>query len=230
MQCEGFMPNDVTHPAAASPTDPRQSEGRRFGGWMVFALVLVAAFAIWLRNRDILSDLYDYSSVIVSAGKIEAGLKPYVDFRSTMQSACYVLSRGAEVIFGRNYLSLTFGGLTLILGGASVLFALWRRQFSPWLAGLLTGAVTLGGLAQHVVIFYNPVGLLCLAVVVAGMPELCREKRPRNWRLGVVMGALILGGANKINFHGIAMGLAGLMVLAAAARCAIGCRKPCAPW
>ena len=225
VQCGGFMPNDVTPPAAADPSDPRPSKAGRYGGWIVFALVLVSALAIWLRNRDILSDLYDYSSVIVSAGKIEAGLKPYVDFRSTMQSACYVLSRGAEIIFGRKYLSLTFGGLSLIVGGASVLFALWRRQFSPWLAGMLTGAVTLGGLAQHVVIFYNPVGLLCLAVVVAGMPELCREKRPWNWRLLAVMGALILGGANKINFHGIAMGLAGLMVLAAAAQGQISWRR-----
>ena len=48
---------------------------------------MAAATAIWVRNRDILSDTYDYSSLITAAGKVEAGLKPYVDFRSTMQSA-----------------------------------------------------------------------------------------------------------------------------------------------
>ena len=199
-------------------------EGILLGG------VLLVAFLIWQRNRDILCDMYDYSSVIVAAGKIEAGLKPYVDFRSTMQTAGYVLSRGVEKVFGANYLSLTKGGLILIVGGGVLLHFLWRKQFTPWLAVMFAGAVTLGGLAQHVVIFYNPLRLLCLAVVVAGMPVICREKSEWNWRWVAVFGALVLSGANKINFHGLAMGLAGLIVLVAAVQKAISWRRMMAWW
>ena len=116
MECGNLCRMRPVPPPSTSPTAALVGKFR----WRelgLVALILVVAFGIWHRNRDILSDMYDYSSVIVSAGKVESGLKPYVDFRSTMQSACYVLSRGVEKVFGRNYLALTYGGLVLILGG-----------------------------------------------------------------------------------------------------------------
>jgi hypothetical protein len=171
--------------------------------------------AIWLHNRDILRDLYDYSSVIVAAGKIEAGLRPYVDFRSTMQSATYALNRGVELLFGANYLALTYGGLIVALGGGAALAWLWRRSFG-WTAGaVLAGAVAVSGLAQHVVVFYNPIGLVCLAIVAAALAH-----DPRLWRLrspetALACLALVLGGTNKINFHAFTCGLAALLVIRA---------------
>jgi hypothetical protein len=171
-----------------------------------------AAVAIWLRNRDILRDLYDYSSVIVAAGKIEVGLRPYSDFRSTMQSATYALNRGVELVFGANYLALTWGGLLVSLGGGCVLTWLWRRSFGWTVAAMLAGAVAVGGFAQHVVVFYNPIGLLCLAIVAIALAH-----DPRLWRLNsaaaaLACAALVLGGTNKINFHAFTCGLAALLI------------------
>lgn len=176
-------------------------------------LVVLAATSIWLRNRDILSDTYDYSSLITAAGKVEAGLKPYVDFRSTMQSACYLLSRGVELVAGRNYLGLTWGGLALSLGGAVALATLLWRRCGPVLAALLTGAVTLSGFAPHVILFYNPLGILCLAIVVFGLADDYASSAWRSWRMLLVAGALFVAGTNKINFQALTVGLAGLAVL-----------------
>jgi hypothetical protein len=147
-----------------------------------FALLVAVTVAIWWRNHDILSDLYDYSSVIVAAGKIEAGLKPYVDFRSTMQSSTYFLNRGVELVFGRNYLGLTVGGLGVVLAGAVTLFALWRRSFGTAGGLMLTAAVVWSGLSQHVVVFYNTVGILCLAIELAW-----RGATPALWFENVVV-------------------------------------------
>lgn len=183
---------------------------------MILLLVLATATAIWLRNRDILSDTYDYSSLITAAGKVEAGLKPYVDFRSTMQSACYLLSRGVELLAGRNYLGLTWGGLALSLGGALALAALLWRRCGPVLAATLAGAVTLAGFAPHVIIFYNPLGILCLAIVVFGLAHNFPPTAWRGWSMGLVAAALFVAGTNKINFQALTVGLAGLSVLRAA--------------
>jgi hypothetical protein len=126
----------------------------------VLIIVLLGVTIFWVRNRDILSDLYDYSSMITAVGKVEAGLKPYTDFRSTMQSACYLLPQPVEWIFGRSYLGLTWGGLIFILGGVLALFAQLRPSFGALAAALITGAISWAAFAQHVIIFYNPVGLL----------------------------------------------------------------------
>jgi hypothetical protein len=78
---------------------------------------------------------------------------------------------------------------------------------------LLAGAVTLAGLATHVFVFYNPVGILCLAVVWAG---LAAEPRFRPWRgvdAALVTAALVVGGMNKINFHCLTLGVAGLLIV-----------------
>lgn len=153
--------------------------------------------------------------MILSAGRVEAGFRPYVDIRTPMQSATFLLNWGAESVFGHNYLALTWGGLVVSLGGGAVLALLLRRRF-PWTTALvLAGAVAVAGLAQHVVVFYNPVGLLCLAVAVVGTanePRLWRVRSPDVW---AVWGALVLGGMNKINFHALAVAVCGVLVLRA---------------
>ncbi len=199
-------------------------------GYAILVLILVGATILWLRNRDILSDLYDYSSMITAAGKIEAGLKPYTDFRSTMQSACYLLPQPVEWIFGRSYLGLTWGGLILSLGGALAVFALLRPSLGAITAALITGAVSWAGFAQHVIIFYNPVGLLCLAVVVFVLANPTRGGNLRDWRTWLLCVALLIGGANKINFQALTIGLGGLLTLRAGASGVIGWRRVLATW
>lgn len=171
--------------------------------------------AVWLRNRDILRDMYDYSTVVVAAGKVEAGFKPYSGVRTPMQSSTYLLNYWTEQIVGRNYLSLTWGGLVQALGGALLLRWLLRRSLENGPATLVALALGLAGLGQHVVFFYNPIGILCLALVLFGVamePELRPLKSARSV---VVLGALFLGGINKLNFQGAALALAGLLTLAA---------------
>lgn len=188
-------------------------------------LLLVAVTAsIWWRNHDILSDLYDYSSVIAAAGKLESGLKPYVDFRSTMQSSTYLLSRAVEVLCGRGYLELTRGGLAFAVMGAVLTFALWRRSFGVAGGLALAAAVAWSGLSQHVVIFYNTIGILCLALVVMGVaqspslwPSTSRDRM-------VVIGALVLGGINKLNFQCLAVALSAVLVVDAGLSGRIGWR------
>lgn len=205
------MPPSPPYDRGRPKAEPSPS-GRK---WLTTAILICftcAIIAIWLRNRDILRELYDYSSVIVAAGKIEAGLRPYVDFRSTMQSAIYALNRGVELLFGANYLALTWGGLIVSLGGGAALAWLWRRSFGWTAAIVLAGTVAVSGFSQHVVVFYNPVGLLCLSVVSAALAH-----DPRLWRLRspeavLACLALVLGGTNKINFHAFTCGIAALLI------------------
>jgi hypothetical protein len=203
------------HPRTSPAANIARLRFQTPSGFILLLLVLIAATLIWMRNRDILSDTYDYSSLITAAGKVEAGLKPYVDFRSTMQSACYVLTRTVEVIAGRNYLALTWGGLALSLGGALALAALLWRQFGPRLAAALVGAITLAGFSPHVIIFYNPLGILCLAIVVIGLADGVPPQPWRSWRIWLVALALVVGGTNKINFQALMVGLASLSLLRA---------------
>lgn len=186
----------------------------------VFSLGLIfvfaaAAIAVWRNNHDILQDLYDYSTVIVAAGKVEAGLKPYADVRSPMQSAVYVFNWATERVFGANYLGLTCGGLVQALGTG--LLAAWvlGRRTGAIVAVSVAGALMLAGPAQHVVFFYNPIGIATLAFVGWGL-----ARAPRMWALNcpstvLVWLALIVGGANKLNFHGVALALAGGLIVKA---------------
>jgi len=180
-----------------------------------FAGLVAVTVAIWWRNHDILSDLYDYSSIIAGAGKIEAGLKPYVDFRSTMQSSTYFLNRAVELVAGRSYLGLTGGGLMVSLVGVVAMFALWRRSFGILGGFLLTGALVWSGLCQHVIVFYNTLGILCLAIQLAGIAERPRFTGRWTWDRYLVIGALVLGGMTKLNFQALGLALAGLLVVEA---------------
>lgn len=188
---------------------------RALASALLATTLAIAVFAIWWRNRDILRDLYDYSTVVSAAGKVGAGLRPYTDVRSPMQSSVYYLNWAVEAVFGRSYLGLSWGGLVQALGGGLLLSALLWRRFGPPGALLLAGAVALAGLIQHTVFFYNPIGILCFAVVVTGValqPSLWPLRSPT---VVTVLAALVLGGTNKLNFQGLALLLAGLLVLRA---------------
>ncbi len=208
-----LSPPRIRSGTPASP--PRSSTRSRLAVATSLCAVffVAAAVAIWWRNHDILRDLYDASSIIVAVGKLEAGLRPYADFRSTMQSATYLLNWTVEAVFGAHYLGLVKGGLLLTLAGGALLALLWRPAFGPLGAVLLAGAVAVGGFSQHVFVFYNTLGLLCLAVVVTGLANDPRLWPPGRWDRWAVLAALVVGGANKINFQALTLGLAGLIVV-----------------
>jgi len=181
---------------------------------MMIALAVLVV-PIWLHNRDIVRDFFDDSILIASAGKIEAGLKPYTGVRSPMQSSVYLLNYASEVVAGRSYLGLTWGGLVQALGGAWLIFALLARKAGTMGAFMAAAAVALAGLTQHVLFFYNPVGILCFSVVVLGLAMDPALKVLGPWRHQTVLAALFVGGINKLNFHGAALVLGGMIVLAA---------------
>lgn len=177
--------------------------------------MLIIVSVVWWRNRDILRDIFDYSIVAAAAGKVEAGYKPFTDIRSPMQSSVYLLNAAAEAVFGRTYLGLTWGGWVQALGsGWLLLWLLWRRvEFCLTMAVVL--AVTLAGALQHMVFFYNPIGIVCLSLVVLGLaigPELRPRSSSHAW---LILLACFLGGINKLNFHGVTLALAGLITVAA---------------
>lgn len=194
----------------APPTVPR------FATSALTILVLSAGtIVVWLHNRDILRDLFDYSTVIVAAGKIEAGLKPYTGVRTPMQSSVYLLNYLTEQIFGRSYLALTWGGLVQALGGGLLLRALVVRRLGSIGATVVALAVVLAGLLQHMVFFYNPVGILCFGAVLFGLAVEPALWPVRSWRPGAVLGALFLCGLNKLNFQGATLLLAGMLSVTA---------------
>lgn len=208
--------------SAASPSLPLQSpkppphspRANRWAYGLGCGLVFCVT-AIWLRNRDILGDLFDYSMLIGATGKIHAGLHPYTDIRSPMQSATYLFNALTESVFGRSYLGLTWGGLIQALGGGGLIFWITKKQGGAVVGVAFTAAMVLGGLIQHVVFFYNPIGIACAAIVVIGLsrqPGLDQLRQPTTW---LIFGALIVSGLNKLNFHGFTMAVGATLLLLA---------------
>ena len=175
--------------------------------------MVAAVVAIWLRNRDILRDVYDYSTLIGAAGKTEAGFRPYTEVRSPMQTSVYYFNWLSERIFGASYLGLSWGGLVqALLGGFLLSSLLWRRIGSLnaiWFAG----AIMLAGCIQHMGFFYNPGGIVCFAVVVVGLARGGCLWPWRGQEAWLVCAALFVGGTNKLNFQGLTLAFGGLLVL-----------------
>lgn len=179
------------------------------------ASLVVVAVAIWLRNRDILREMMDYLTIVNVVGKVDAGMKPFSDVRTPMQSAVFIFNFLTERVFGASYLGLTWGGLVqAVLGGILMLRLLWRH-WGPLGSWLAASALMLAGLLQHMIFFYNTLGILCLGLVVGG---LAIEPRFRPWASVnslIVLIALIIGGGNKLNYQGAALALGGMLVLVA---------------
>jgi hypothetical protein len=212
--CENIL-NSAGHLSPLPLPAIRKFNTPFFTSVLMIAIMTVCVVTVWLRNRDILRDLFDYSTVITAAGKVEAGFKPYTGVRSPMQSSVYLFNYATERIFGRSYLGLTFGGLVQALGGALLLRWMLRHSLGAVAATLVALAVVLAGPLQHEVFFYNPIGILCLGLVLFGLAA-----EPRLWpvpslRLAVVFAALLVGGINKLNYQGATLVLAGLLSLAA---------------
>jgi len=171
------------------------------GRWCGLLLVAAVALGPWWRNHDHLCDLYDYGLFINVNARLAEGQRPYVDFSTPAQSATFLLNYGAERAGGGTYLGMTWGAAGLIVAGVFALGLMLARRWPPLLATLVAGAVVIGSGSQHTIIFYNPVGVLALALVVwsfAIAPVLRRQDC--GWHV-LAAGGLVLGGLNKLNFH-----------------------------
>lgn len=165
------------------------------------AAVVAVALVPWMRNHDYLRDFYDYGMFVNVNARLDAGQKPFVDFTTPAQSATFVLNHLAERLGGGSYVGLTRGAATLIVLIGVALVALLARRWPPALAAVFGFAIVACSASQHTIIFYNPIGVFAMALVVwsfAVAPVWSWEQR--GWHALAAAG-LLLGGLNKINFH-----------------------------
>lgn len=189
------------------PTAKPSLQSRLKIGALGIAVCLIALLP-WWRNHGFLRDFYDYGLFINVNARLTAGERPYADFTTPAQSATFLLNYAAESVGGGTYLGMTRGAAALILLGGMGLMLVLARRFSPWVAALLSLAIVTGSASQHTIVFYNPLGVLAMALVVwsfAVAPLLRLETL--GWHL-VAAAGLLLGGTNKINFHLLACAMA----------------------
>lgn len=183
---------------------PNQHSSGSSSKFTVTALALavtVLALIPWLRNHDYLRDFYDYGLFINVNARLAEGQRPYVDFSTPAQSAAFLINFAAEKIFGGTYVGMTGGAALLIIFGGIGMTLVLARRFNPWVAALLALAICAGSASQHTIAFYNPLGVMAMAMTVwafALAPVLRRENI--GWHAMAGAG-LILGGLTKINFH-----------------------------
>lgn len=181
---------------------------RSFAPGFLWLGVAGIALIPWLKNHAYLRDFYDYGVFINVNARLAEGQRPFVDFITPGQSASFLLNFAAERIGGGTYLGMTWGAAALIVAGVVGLGMMLGQRFNAWIAGLVAGAVVIGSASQHTIIFYNPLGVLALAMVgwsFALAPLLRRTDL--GWHVLAALG-LFGGGLNKVNFHLIACALA----------------------
>jgi hypothetical protein len=169
------------------------------------AAALLLALLPWWRNHDYLRDFFDYGLVMSGVSRISDGERPYVDFVTPIQSGTFWLNALPERLGGGTYQAMTLGAAALIILSLVTLAWLLARRLPWWAAIVLAGAVVIGSASQHTIIWYNSVGVLCLAVAAWGgaiAPVLRRERWVEHT---LVAAALFLGGVNKLNYHLVAV-------------------------
>lgn len=165
------------------------------------AAVAAVALVPWMRNHRYLRDFYDYGMFVNVNARLDAGQRPFVDFATPAQSATFALNRLAEWAGGGSYVGLTRGAAALIVLVGVSLVLLLARRWPPMLAAVFGFAIVACSASQHTIIFYNPIGVFAMALVVwsfAVAPVWNWEQR--GWHALAAAG-LLLGGLNKINFH-----------------------------
>lgn len=178
----------------------------------LFPLLLAAGVLVallpWWRNHGYLRDFYDYGLFIKVNARLDAGQKPWTDFTTPAQSASFLGNYVAEKLGGGTYRGMTYGAAALIIASLLALGTLLVRRGSPGAAALVATAIVVCSASQHTILFYNPMGVLALALVswsFAFAPVL--RRKTWGWHLAAGVG-LVLGGLNKINFHLLGCGMA----------------------
>lgn len=174
---------------------------------MSLAMVVVALLP-WWKNHDYLRDFYDYGVFINANARITQGMRPWVDYTTPGQIGSFLLNYAAERLGGGTYLGMTRGAAGLIIVSVVLLSLMLARRWPPALAVLTAGAITISSASQHTIIFYNPLGVLAMALVLwsfATAPLLSRQ----DWGWHALAAAgLLIGGLNKINFQVLTCGMA----------------------
>jgi len=183
--------------------------------WLVGGGLLMCCLALlpWWRNHDYLRDLYDYGGFMAVNARLDAGERPYVDFGTPIQSGMFLFNFAAERIGGGTYVGMTWGAAVVAVAAIFGLGLMLARRWRPPLAMFVAGAVVIGTVSQHTIIFYNALGVLALALVTwsfALAPLLRREDL--GWHVLAGVG-LFLGGITKLNFHLVACAMAAGWVL-----------------
>ena len=189
------------------PLHQPSNSSRLKTGALGIAVCLIALLP-WWHNHDVLRDFYDYGLFINVNARLAQGDRPYADFTTPAQTAAFLLNYAAERAGGGTYVGMTRGAAALIIVSGLGLMLMLARRFNPWIAALLSLAIAVGSASQHTIAFYNPLGVVAMALVVwsfAVAPLLRRETW--GWHLLAAIG-LLLGGANKINFHLLACAMA----------------------
>ncbi len=196
---------------SATDSTARSRFGRSTPVWLGVVLVTTGIVALpWWRNHAFLRDFYDYGLVIAASCRMALGEMPYVDFTTPIQTLHFLQARGAEMIFGPHYLSLTYANLIFIAAAFWGMVAVLRRPLG-WLAAVLVAAaVVTASSGQHTIVWHNAMGVTWASLIV----WLTARSRPASaGRLLLVCALLWLGGMTKITYQITALAFATLFAL-----------------
>jgi len=182
--------------------------------WLAASVVFL--IFIWHRNYNRLGSFYDYSILTSAVGHLHAGLHPYRDFTTPLQSLTIYLCDAAELAFGRHYLALAYANLIAGLLGGYLVLRLLDTSLPFLLRLLIAIAFCVSTFFQHGILWYDSVAMLLLvltclqAAKIVAVPEIPRAEILKLCLL------LFLSSINKLNFHLLALAI---VCLAFVGRC-----------
>src|ERR1041384_7276040 len=119
---------------------------------------LLFLLLIWHRNYNLLGSFYDSSILTSACGHLEAGLKPYRDFTTPLQSLTIYTCYGGEWIFGRRYLSLAYANLVVGVVFFLLLLRLLKNRLPAYLRVTTATALCAATFFQHGIVWVNYMG------------------------------------------------------------------------
>ncbi len=192
-------------PDSSSTPAPRSN---RILGLFLLAVILVVALMPWWRNRGYIRSFYDYGVVMGGVGRIEDGQRPYTDFVVPIQTGWFVFNWAAEKIAGGTFQAMTWSAAVCTALATFGLGGMLLRRWPVGPAVIVTAAIVYATVCQHTIFWYNPWGVVLLAIVAwAGAVAPVWRRGQAGWH-ALIAGALFLGGINKINMQLMAICLA----------------------